>query len=168
MENKEISMLDVLVQTHIGLERQGPGSTAMTVKALSFIDNLNADSQILDLGCGTGGQTIILAQNTTGKIIGIDQFPDFVSVLCENAQKLNLRERVSGIVGDIKSMDNLSLPKGEIDVVWCEGVLDRNGFEDALTHWNSFLKKGGYGGKPCLAGVSPCQSSIFWQNYLSS
>jgi cyclopropane fatty-acyl-phospholipid synthase-like methyltransferase len=53
------------------LERQGPGSPEMTVKALSFTDNLTAESQILDLGCGTGGQTMVLAQHTLGTVTGI-------------------------------------------------------------------------------------------------
>ena len=38
MEN-ELSMMDILIETHAGLERQGPGSTEMTVRALSFLDN---------------------------------------------------------------------------------------------------------------------------------
>jgi cyclopropane fatty-acyl-phospholipid synthase-like methyltransferase len=42
----------------------------MTVKALSFIDNLTDESRILDLGCGTGGQTMILAQHAKGNITG--------------------------------------------------------------------------------------------------
>ncbi len=57
------------------IERQGPGSPEMTLKALSFIDNLNPKSRIADLGCGTGGQTMTLAQNTTGSIMGLDLFP---------------------------------------------------------------------------------------------
>ena len=57
------------------IERQGPGSREMTLKALSFIDNLNNESIIADLGCGTGGQTMTLAQHTTGKVTGLDLFP---------------------------------------------------------------------------------------------
>jgi len=69
MENKQISMIDVLLETHIGLERQGPGSSEMTMKALSFMDNLDNNSKVADLGCGTGGQTMVLAQNITGSKI---------------------------------------------------------------------------------------------------
>lgn len=36
------------------LERQGPGSPEVTLKALSFIDGLTLDSRIADIGCGTG------------------------------------------------------------------------------------------------------------------
>ena len=35
------------------LERQGPGSPEVTLKALSFIDNLNDKSPIADIGSGS-------------------------------------------------------------------------------------------------------------------
>jgi len=63
MKNKQISMIDILLETHIGLERQGPGSPEMTIRALSFLDNIDHISKAADLGCGTGGQTMVLAQN---------------------------------------------------------------------------------------------------------
>ena len=40
MENKNMTMFDLLIETHIGLKRQGPGSPEMTMRALSFVDNL--------------------------------------------------------------------------------------------------------------------------------
>ncbi|HCC52566.1 MAG TPA: SAM-dependent methyltransferase, partial [Porphyromonadaceae bacterium] len=60
------------------VERQGPGSPEITLKALSFIDNLTGNLRIADLGCGTGGQTMTLAQNIPGQITGLDLFPDFI------------------------------------------------------------------------------------------
>ena len=60
------------------IERQGPGSKESTLKALGFIDNLSKNSVIADLGCGTGGQTMTLAQHTTGKVVGLDLFPGFI------------------------------------------------------------------------------------------
>lgn len=55
MENKQPSMIDLLIETHIGLKRQGPGSPEATNKALSFLDNIDQFAQTADLGCGTGG-----------------------------------------------------------------------------------------------------------------
>lgn len=48
------------------VERQGPGSPEVTLKALSFIDNLTDKSLIADIGCGTGGQTMVFAQHAPG------------------------------------------------------------------------------------------------------
>jgi len=58
MANKELAMLDLLIEAHIGLERQGPGSSEVTLKALSFIDDISKIKRVADLGCGSGGQTI--------------------------------------------------------------------------------------------------------------
>ncbi|NVK40981.1 MAG: SAM-dependent methyltransferase, partial [Oceanospirillaceae bacterium] len=37
------------------LDGQGPGSPAVTAKALSLIEGLTQTSRIADIGCGTGG-----------------------------------------------------------------------------------------------------------------
>ena len=162
MEKDELSMIDVLLETHIGLEREGPGSPEMTLKALSFIDNLDEISQVADLGCGSGGQTMILAQNITGNIVGIDQFPEFINKLNDNAKKLNLQERVRGIVG---SMENLSFQKEEFDLIWSEGAIDAIGFKEGLNHWNGFLKKNGYVAITCPSWFTdecPAEIEEFW------
>jgi ubiquinone/menaquinone biosynthesis C-methylase UbiE len=103
-----MEIFDLIVEIHVGLERQGPGSPEMTIKALSFLDNLNEIYRVADLACGTGGQTMILAKNITGDIIGVDFCPDFINVFNDDAQKLNLQKRVKGIVG---TMENLSRPR---------------------------------------------------------
>ena len=41
MKNKDITIFDLLIETHKSLERQGPGSPEMTLRALSFVENLN-------------------------------------------------------------------------------------------------------------------------------
>src|SRR5215469_2260671 len=113
----------------------------MTIKALSFLDNPDKISKVVDLACGTGGQTMVLAQNIAGNITGVDICPDFINVFNDNAKKLNLQGRVKGIVG---AMENLSFQKEEFDLIWSEGAVDSIGFEKCLTHWNRFLKKNGY------------------------
>ncbi len=123
------------------IERQGPGSREMTLKALGFIDGLTAESRIADLGCGTGGQTMVLAQHTPGSITGLDLFPDFIEHFQANAAKLNLHNRVKGIVG---SMDNLPFQEGEMDLIWSEGAIYNIGFERGLIEWRKYLKDGGY------------------------
>ncbi len=142
-ENKSIHEFDLnlICELHEGLERQGPGSPEMTIKALSFLDSLNKTSRVVDLGCGTGGQTMVLAQNITGNITGVDFFSGFINIFNDNAKKLNLQERVKGIVG---SMENLSFQKEEFDLMWSEGAIASIGFEKGLNYWKDFLKKDGY------------------------
>ena len=100
--------INLICEYFSNVERQGPGSPEVTIKALSFIDNLTNESRIADLGCGTGGQTMVLAQHAPGHITGIDLFPAFIDQFNLNADKQNLRDRVEGVVG---SMDNLLFQK---------------------------------------------------------
>lgn len=123
------------------LERQGPGSPEMTVKALGFVDNLTPHSRIADIGCGTGGQTMVMAQHSPGYITGIDMLPLFIDLFNRNAGKLDLQERVKGIVG---SMDNLPFREGELDLIWSEGAIYNIGFERGVNEWRKFLRKGGF------------------------
>ena len=51
MNFQEPSMFDLLIEAHIGLDHQGPGSSEMTRRALGFVDNLDANFRIVDLGC---------------------------------------------------------------------------------------------------------------------
>jgi SAM-dependent methyltransferase len=163
MTDKQFSMLDLCIETHVGLERQGPGSSEMTIKALSFLGNLNDITRIADMGCGTGGQTMVLAQNINGNITGIDICPEFIEVLNHNAKKQNL-QRVNGIVG---SIEELSFQREEFDLIWSEGVIDVIGFEKGLTYWNSFLKSNGYIAVTCpswLTDERPDVISKFWSD----
>src|SRR6056297_2405335 len=142
-DNKSIHEFDfnLICEYFSTIERQGPGSPETTLKALSFIDNLTAESRIADIGCGTGGQTMVLAQHTPGQITGVDLFPAFIDLFNRNAKKLNLQNKVKGITG---SMENLPFQEEELDLIWSEGAIYNIGFERGLTEWRKFLKPGGY------------------------
>jgi ubiquinone/menaquinone biosynthesis C-methylase UbiE len=142
-ENQSIHEFDfsLICEYFSGLERQGPGSPEVTLKALGFIENLTAASRIADIGCGTGGQTMALAQHTPGVITGIDLFPGFIDLFNLNAGKLKLHDRVKGIIG---SMDNLPFENEELDLIWSEGAIYNIGFKRGLNEWRRFLKTGGY------------------------
>jgi SAM-dependent methyltransferase len=142
-ENKNIHEFDfnLICEYFSYIERQGPGSPEATLKALSFIDNLTASSQIADLGCGTGGQTMTLAQNAPGYITGIDLFPRFIDAFNQNAILKHLHHRVTGMVG---SMDQLDFADETLDLIWSEGAIYNIGFERGVNEWRKFLKPGGY------------------------
>ena len=164
--DKSIHEIDfsVICDYFSGIERQGPGSPEATIKALSFIDNLTNESKIADIGCGTGGQTMVLAQNAPGRITGIDLFPKFIDLFNASARKLNLQERVEGVVG---SMDKLPFQDEELDLIWSEGAIYNIGFERGLNEWKRFLKKGGYiavSESSWFTEERPEEISRFWQD----
>ena len=165
-DNKSIHEFDInlICEYYSSLERQGPGSPEITIKALSFIDNLTSKSRIADIGCGTGGQTIVLAQHTQGHITGIDLFPTFINLFNSNARNLNFQDRLKGIVG---SMEKLSFQNEDLDLIWSEGAIYNIGFERGLNEWRKFLKAGGY---IAVSEVSwfterrPAEIDEFWQD----
>lgn len=123
------------------LERQGPGSPAVTQQALQFIEGLSSASKILDLGCGTGGQTLVLAQQTAAAITGLDLFPAFVERFTEHARNAGFEARMKGIVG---SMEDLPFPEATFDLIWSEGAIYNIGFQRGLREWRRYLKPQGY------------------------
>ena len=134
--------IELLVDFHKDAERQGPGSSFETIKALNFIDiNKNHKFKIADIGCGSGAQTITLAKNIKGQIIAVDLFPEFLD-------KLKLRSEEPGIKGRIttlkKSMDDLPFDNEEFDIIWSEGAIYNMGFEAGIKKWKDYLKSGGY------------------------
>ena len=165
-KNKSIHDFDyhLICEYFSSLDRQGPGSLEVTLKALSFIDNLNEQSHIADIGCGTGGQTVILAQNTPGHITGIDLCPAFVDLFNANAKKTNLGNRMKGIVG---SMDNLPFKNDELDLIWAEGAIYNIGFKKGLIKWQKYLKIGGYIAVSEASWFTldrPVEIDTFWKN----
>ena len=142
-ENQSIHEFDlnIIYDYFSNTQRQGPGSPEITLKALSFIDGLTENSNIADIGCGTGGQTMVLAKNTEGKITGIEIWPDFIKQFNLNFQNQHLQDRVKGIVGN---MEDLPFQKEELDLIWSEGAIYNMGFKRGLKEWRKFLKKGGY------------------------
>lgn len=132
---------DLLVELYKDLKRQGPGSDIQTAKALSLTNlDLNSPLKIADIGCGTGAHTIVLAKNTKGIISAVDNAPEFLMKLGQNAKKLKLNERIIPILG---SMDDLPFSKGTFDLIWAEGAIYVIGFEKGIQYWRNFLKNDG-------------------------
>ena len=124
-----------------GLPRQGPGDRASTLKALSLIPGVGSHTRILDLGCGTGAQTIALAESSSAHLVAVDNHPPFVNELRRRAATLALGDRVDARTDDMLA---LSFPDGSFDIVWCEGAIFVAGFDDGLRMWRPLLVPGGH------------------------
>jgi SAM-dependent methyltransferase len=123
------------------LPRQGPGTAESTRKALELIPPLSPGSRLLDLGCGTGAQTMVLADATPARIVAIDSHAPFIKELSANVTAQGLNDRVEARVAD---MAHLDLPDQPFDVIWAEGSIYLVGFDRGLQEWRRFLKEGGH------------------------
>ncbi|MEA3323402.1 MAG: class I SAM-dependent methyltransferase [Patescibacteria group bacterium] len=142
--------LELLIDFYKDTDRQGPGSSYETMKALNLTGiNKKDDLKIVDIGCGSGAQTIVLAQNTNGQIIGVDLFPEFLDKLENDAMELGLQDKITTLK---KPMEDLPFDKEEFDIIWAEGAIYNMGFEAGIKKWKDYLKSGGY----------LCVSEITW------
>lgn len=134
--------LEFMIDFHKDNKRQGPGSTKDTLKALNFM-NLNQEKtyRIADIGCGTGVQTITLAENIKGVITAVDVFPQVLEKLNFNAKAHGLEDKIDTLKA---SMEDLSFEKESFDIIWSEGAIYIMGFEAGIQQWQKYLKPGGY------------------------
>jgi SAM-dependent methyltransferase len=123
------------------LPRQGPGNRAGAAKALALCRELPPSPAVIDLGCGVGGQTLHLAELTSGTIVAVDSHAPSIRRLSATVVERGLAQRVSPMVGD---MTNLEQPPASFDLVWSEGALYNVGIENALVLCRGLLRPGGY------------------------
>lgn len=132
---------DLLIDLHINNYRQGPGSDAITKRALAATGlEPNKDLRIADIGCGTGGQTFVLAEQLGGQITAVDLSLKLLHMLEERARKKGL----TNISTLSASMDALPFEPNTLDLIWSEGAVYIMGFEKGISYWNQFLKPGGF------------------------
>lgn len=132
---------EIFFEVFESLPRQGPGNFACAQRALSCCHHLPATPQILDVGCGSGAQTLHLAALTNGTILAIDHHPPLIEKLQKQLDLQGLTTRVKTQVGDIAV---LAPTLGQHDLVWSEGALYTLGLETALPLCAGWLRPGGY------------------------
>ncbi len=132
---------EIFFEVYENLPRQGPGNRTCAAKALGLCHELPQSPVILDLGCGTGGQTLQLAEMTAGSIVAIDSHKPSIERLRASVLERGISQRVNAIVGD---MARPQQPSGSFDLIWSEGALYNIGLRDALRVCYDLLRPGGY------------------------
>jgi ubiquinone/menaquinone biosynthesis C-methylase UbiE len=123
------------------LPRQGPGDRDATLRALGCLPPLTSRHRVLDIGCGSGTQTLDLARATDAHITAVDNHAPFVEILKNQLAQRGLGHRVSPELGD---MADLRFPDESFDVIWSEGAVFIIGFDRALSIWRRLLRPQGH------------------------
>ncbi len=131
----------LLLELFGGLPRQGPGSAASTRRALRLVPGVGPRTRVLDIGCGTGAQTLVLAESAPARIVAVDIHPPFVDALNRKARDLGIAHRLEARVADMQSLD---FADGAFDLIWCEGAIYNMGVEAGLRGWRRLLRRGGH------------------------
>lgn len=133
--------MELIFEIHDKLPRQGPGSNESTRRAFSKLKNLPEKPHILDIGCGSGMQTIELANISNGRITAFDVYLPYLKSLLKKAEDGKCRDKINILCGSMFSMEFLNR---KFDVIWSEGSIFIIGFEKGIDYLQKYLKSGGW------------------------
>jgi serine/threonine-protein kinase HipA len=134
-------MSEALFRLFESMPRQGPGSDACTREALRRLPPLPAAARVLDLGCGTGASTLVLAATLPTSIIAVDVHQPFLDRLVAAAHERGLAPLIETRCADMRAP---GVPPGSVDLLWSEGAVYLLGFEQGLRLWRPLLAPGGW------------------------
>ena len=153
---------EVMERVFRGFERTSPGSKASTLRALRAVSQLPTRPSILDLGCGYGAPTLILAEETRGLVTAVDVDGRLLDSLLSRATERGLQDHVRTVKA---SMSELDFRPGSFDLIWSEGSVYNVGFPEGIRLWKPLLKDGSALGisELCwLVDEPPEEALAFW------
>ncbi len=123
-----------------GMEKLAPGSDADTIKVLNMLPR-QSYRLVVDAGCGSGRQTLVLAKQLQSTIHAIDTYRPFLT-------HLETLAREGGVDHLIRThcMDMADIPAvfQDIDLLWSEGAAYSVGFPNALKRWHGAIRPAGF------------------------
>jgi SAM-dependent methyltransferase len=132
-----VDAAEVFWALHGDLPREGVGSDATTRTLLGLAAPLPPSPRALDVGCGPGRASLVLA-GTGARVTAVDLHEPFLRRTRAAASAAGLPVAVVRA-----SMTALPHPDGAFDLVWCEGAAYLMGVDRALREWRRLLRPDG-------------------------
>jgi SAM-dependent methyltransferase len=135
---------DPFIELFASLPRQGPGDRECALRALEAArPHLPEHPVVLDLGCGSGAGTAVLAHELAATIFAIDKEPALLERLRVEVPHTE-RSVVLPILADFRRLpEGLPVDAVPADLIWSEGAAYNLTFEGALQAWGPLLGDGG-------------------------
>jgi len=111
-----------------------------TRKAFHLIPKID-HPHILDIGCGSGIQTIDLAMQCNGNFVAIDINEQELTRMRSRVNVKKLTHRIQVLNCSFWDMD---FPNETFDIIWAEGIGGFIDIESSLSEWYRFIKLKGY------------------------
>ncbi len=123
------------------MPKLAPGTDEATLKALSLVNFGDDHLKVLDIGCGTGTQTLLLAEKLKGEIIALDNHNKFLEILNDKKKNKELTANINTLCMD---MHKVNFEDESFDLLWAEGSIYIMGFRQGISMAMKILKKSGY------------------------
>ena len=123
------------------LPRQGVGSTQSFSRAFDLLPKFGAAAQFIDIGCGTGAQTLDLLTHGSCFVTAVDSSQSSLDLLKNHAKVQGFSDRLDILCEDITELEVF---EQSFDLIWSEGTIYNFGMEDGLKSWRYLLKNDGY------------------------
>jgi ubiquinone/menaquinone biosynthesis C-methylase UbiE len=134
-------MEDFFYELFEGLPRQGPGDVLITRKCFEIVADLNEKLKVLDVGCGSGFQTLFMALSSAYSFVAVDNHQPYLDQLLAEATEMGLSDRIQTHNMD---MNNLKFDDHAFDIILAEGSIYQMGIENALKAWKHLIKPEGF------------------------
>ena len=154
--------MEALFKLHCDIPREGPGSDAATLDAIRRLPELPSRPRVLDLGCGPGRQTLVLARELQTTVIAVDIHEPYLQRLRQAAADDGLDELVITRQGRMEALED---EPGTIDLIWAEGSIFIVGFAEGLRLWRPLLRDPGLlvvSEAAWLTNDPPAEAKAYW------
>lgn len=131
---------DDKLEQALGLEELRGCFLQYTREAYALLGT-TAPQRILDIGCGTGMQTMELARLSGGSLVGVDPDGAALEILRQRVALAGLHKRITIVQGSILDGE---LPARGFDLLWEEGVLHLLDPARTLPECHRLLRPGGH------------------------
>jgi ubiquinone/menaquinone biosynthesis C-methylase UbiE len=125
---------DIFFELHSGNTHEAPGDFSNTQRAYAALPDLAIQPLILDIGCGTGRQSLDLLRLSQGTIIAFDLHRPFIQTVQQQLCKRKAL-RLRPLQADMRQ---LPFQESRFDVIWSEGAIYNIGFASGLRNWSFF------------------------------